>query len=109
MPAGLRQWVIRSQAPATKMGGMYVLTAELTRAGKTLASGGSGLRLYKAKLAGRPVESQPVLGSLTFPTCWQAWRIVLEPSATPQTVELTVSGGLSTDVECAFEGHFVPH
>jgi hypothetical protein len=109
MPMGLRRWDIQCQAPVTKLGGLLLVTAELTKAGKSLASGGSGLRISEVKLARRPVECQPVLGSLTFPTCWQAWRIALEPSAAPQPVELTVIGWLSADVECAFQGHFVPH
>jgi len=50
-----------------------------------------------------------VLGKGTYPSCWQAWRIALAPSTTSQPINLSVSVSAPANVECLFQGHFIPN
>ncbi|MFZ1937090.1 MAG: hypothetical protein WCB27_21720 [Thermoguttaceae bacterium] len=101
---------IEAQTPASAHGGTFVVAAELKKGADLAFFGDIGTHFSgEAKLARRPLPCQPVLGKGTYPSCWQAWRIVLPPSGNPQSVELSVSVSLPARVTCRFHGHFIPN
>jgi hypothetical protein len=106
---GPRRYVVQAQLPATSKGGIFVVTAKLTRGAEPAWFGDIGTNFSsKAKLGEHPIQCQPVLGKATYASSWEAWRIQVEPSPTAQTVELSVSTTLPGNVECNFAGHFLP-
>jgi hypothetical protein len=105
-----QRFVIEAQTPASKRGGVFVVAADLKKGNESASFGDIGTHFSgEAKLADQSVPCQPVLGVGTYPSSWQAWRIVLPPSAEPRTVELAVSAALPADVKCVFQGHFIPN
>jgi hypothetical protein len=106
---GPRRLSVRAQSPASARGGTLVVAAELKRGAELLWLGDIGTHFSaEARLGDRPVACQPVLGTATYPSSWQAWRISLGPSAAPQAVELRITTSLPTGVQPAFRGHFIP-
>jgi hypothetical protein len=104
------RFAIQSQVPATERGGIFVVAAELKKGAEAVSFGNIGTYFTgEAKLAGQPVACQPVIGKYTYPSSWQAWRIVLEPAKTPRTVELSVTAAVPGGVKCVFQGHFIPN
>ena len=96
--------------PPSNRGGTFVVAAELKKGPESVSFGNIGTCFSaEAKLAGQPVACQPVFGKGTYPSCWQAWRIVLPASSKPQSVELSVSAALPAGVKCFLQGHFIPN
>ena len=62
----------------------------------------------RGTLAGRAVPWQPVLGTATYPSCWQAWRLTVEPSSQPQVFELAITAKFGPGVRLAPKAHFIP-
>ena len=62
----------------------------------------------QATLAGQAAACKPVLGTATYPSCWQAWRIAVRPSSQPQPLELAITANLGRDVSLTAQGHFLP-
>ena len=86
-----------------------VVAAELRKGEELMHLGNIGDRFTAAgKLAGQDAPWRPVLGHETYPSSWQAWRIGLKASSTPQPFELRLAPKTSRDVELTFTGHFVP-
>jgi hypothetical protein len=105
-----QRFTIQAEAPASDRGGILVIAAELKKGDELVSFRDIGTYFSgEAKLAGQPVLCQPVMGKGTYPSSWQAWRIVLAPSAKPQPVELSVSAALPVGIKCVFQGHFVPN
>ncbi len=105
-----QRFAIIAEMPATDHGGTFVVAAELKKGNEPAYFGDIGTHFSgEAKLAGRPVPCQPVLGKGTYPSCWQAWRIAVPRFANPRPVELSVSASLPAGVTCRFQGHFVPN
>jgi hypothetical protein len=104
-----QRFAIQAQSPATAQGGTLVITAELKKGTEAVSLGNIGTCFSaEAKLAGQPIVCQPVLGKATYPSCWQAWRISIAPSAVPQPVEASVSVSAPVGTTCQLLGHFVP-
>ena len=107
--AHARLLALRAQAPVTERGGTLVVTAELKRGAEAIPFPDIGsLFVADAKLGGRSLECRPVLGTATYPSSWQAWRIAVGPSTAPQEVELSVGASVRSNVEILFTGHFCP-
>ena len=88
------------------VGGVAV---EMSRGAQPMRLGGPGKFLSaQGTLAGQTTACQPALGTATYPSCWQAWRIAVTPSAQPQPFELTITATLGPDVQLASQAHFVP-
>jgi hypothetical protein len=108
-PSGPRSLVVQGDVPPCAGGGMLVVTVEMSRSGQPIRLGGPGKFLSaQGTLAGQTAACQPVLGTATYPSCWQAWRIAVTPSAQPQPFELTITATLGSDVQLATQAHFVP-
>jgi hypothetical protein len=60
-------------------------------------------------LAGQTIVWQPVLGTATYPSCWQAWRTTVEPSTKPCSWGLKITNKFFNDVELKWKGHFLPN
>jgi hypothetical protein len=107
---GTQRSVIAAQTPVSDRGGVFVVTAELKRDGRPAWFGDIGNYFSaEAKQGGQGVACRPVLGKATYPSCWQAWRMAMAPSAAPGQVELAVNAALPAGVQCSFRGHFVPN
>ncbi len=104
------RFTIEAQVPASQRGGIFVVAAKLKRESEAVSLGNIGTYFTAdAKLAGRPIPCRPVIGKLTYPSCWQAWRIVVASSPQPRTVELSIAASVPGGVNCVFQGHFVPN
>jgi len=105
---GPRQLIAGGKVPASKDGGILVLTMEMKAGSRPLWLRNVGTHFSsEGKLAGEAVPFQPVLGKATYPAPWQAWRIAVEPSATPQAFELTVGANVSPNAQLQCKGHFI--
>jgi hypothetical protein len=106
---GPRPYTIQAQLPAAAHGGTFVVAADLKNGSQAVWLGDMGTYFSsEAKLVGKTVACQPVLGTATYGSPWQAWRIAVEPSAEPRTVELSITTSLPRNVQCVFQGHFIP-
>jgi hypothetical protein len=106
---GLRSLAVTGQVPASSTGGMLVISVQMTRGTQPMRVGGPGKYLTaQGTLGGETVVCKPVLGTATYPSCWQAWRIAVEPSARPQPFELMITAAFGPDIQFASKGHFLP-
>jgi hypothetical protein len=104
-----RSLVVKGLVPASSAGGMLVISVELKRGGQPMRDGSVGKRLTaQGTLAGQAAIWKPVLGTATYPSCWQAWRTAAAPSAQAQAFELMIANAFGPDVQLAFKGHFLP-
>ena len=105
-PASLR---IRGEVPASQHGGLLVICTQMTK-GSTPVSVPSPGQFLSAKgtVAGQTIACRPVLGTVTYPASWQAWRITLEPSSKTRSVELEITSSLPNDAKLKCSGHFLP-
>ena len=101
--------VVRGEVPASKSGGTLVVSVEMKRRSEPVWLRNVGSHFSgEGELAGLSAPFEPVLGKATYPAPWQAWRLAVAPSASPQAFELTISAMVSPDVELSCEAHFVP-
>jgi hypothetical protein len=107
---GEQRFLVRTSSPSSSRGGIFVISAELKKGSEPAYFGDIGTHFSAtAKRAGQSLVCQPVLGKSTYPSCWQAWRIALEPAAVSQAIDLLVSVSLPANVMCSFQGHFIPN
>ncbi len=110
-PAGQaksREFTIQGNAPATTKGGLMTLSAELREGGRQYWIRDQRRSFsVQGKLSGREVSFEPVLIE-GYPAPWQAWRIPVESSASPQPFEFRVTTSLPPEVRLVFETHFIP-
>ena len=107
--SGQRSLVVQGQVPASSTGGMLVISVQMKRGTQPMRVDGPGKYLTaQATLAGETVVCQPVLGTATYPSCWQAWRIAVESSARARPFELMITAAFGPDVQFAAQGHFLP-
>jgi hypothetical protein len=108
-PSGLRSLVVRGQIPASDSGGLLVISIEMTRDSQPMHVRGPGKYFtVDGKLAGRTVAWKSVVGTDTYPCCWQAWRLPVAASTQAQPFELTIKADFAPDVGLCPKGHFVP-
>jgi hypothetical protein len=108
-PSGPRSLVVKGQVPASTAGGTLVVAAEMKRGSQPMRLAGPGKFLTaQGTVAGQTASCKPVLGTATYPACWQAWRIAVGPSSRPQPFELTIAANLGPDVGLAVRSHFIP-
>jgi len=102
--------VVRGRLPAASQGGLVVVTVEMSRNGEPTELRNAG-QLFSAKgsLDSRPATWQPVLGKATYPSCWQAWRLQIEPSTQSREMALTLVPRVSRDVDLRCKGRLVAH
>jgi hypothetical protein len=104
------RFTIKAQVPASRRGGVIVIAAALKKGSEAVAFRDIGTYFAaEAKLTGQPSPCEPVIGKLTYPSSWQAWRIAVGPSARAEDVELAVSASAPGGVTYAFQGHFIPN
>jgi len=109
-PSGPRSLVVKGQVPASANGGLLAVTIEMTRGSQPMRVGGPGKHLTaQGTLAGQPAVCKPVLGTATYPSCWQAWRMAVAPSAQLQPFEFTITATFGPYVQLTSQVHFVPH
>jgi hypothetical protein len=108
-PAEPRSLVIQGQVPSSHDGGLLVVSVEMKQGPAPMPMGGPG-KSFSAhgKLAGKTIQCQPVLGTATYPSSWQAWRIAVQPSAGPQAFELSITTTLPPTIRGTCQGHFLP-
>jgi hypothetical protein len=108
-PSRPRELLVKGQVPATSSGGLLMISVEMVRGSQPMRLGGPGKYLTaQGALAGRATACKPVLGTATYPSCWQAWRVTVAPSAQPQAFELAITANLSSDVSLSCKAYFVP-
>ena len=106
---GPERLLVRGEAPASPAGGLLVVTVSMSRDGKVWEQRNIGERVSAdGALDGKPANWQPVLGRKTYPSCWQAWRLQLEPAPEPRPFTLTVTPPAADGAALAVEAHFVP-
>jgi hypothetical protein len=104
-----QRFAIEADVPASVRGGTFVVTAEIEKEGKAVSFRNVGEYFSgEAKLAGRTVPCQPVIAKHSYPSMWQAWRIAVAAAAKPRTVELSITTSVPNNVQCIFQGHFIP-
>jgi hypothetical protein len=105
---GPRSLVVKGLVPASNSGGMLVISVQMAHDSQPIRTGGPGKYLTaQGTLAGQRVSWKPALGTATYPSCWQSWRIAVSPSAQPQPFEVTIHATFGPDVQSTFQGHFV--
>ncbi|OHB85934.1 MAG: hypothetical protein A2V98_03705 [Planctomycetes bacterium RBG_16_64_12] len=105
---GPRQLVVSGEAPASTGGGILVVTVEMKAGSGPVWLGNVGTHFSsEGKLAGEVAPFQPVLGGATYPSPWQAWRIAVEPAATPQPFELSIGANVGPNLQLQCQGHFI--
>ena len=106
---GSRAWQVTGQAHSTRQGGLFVVSAELTRDGKPFEARDLGTHLtLKGTLAGEPAAFRPALGQQTYPSSWQSWRLDIAPSQAAQPFALTVQAGGLPVADLRWSAHFIP-
>lgn len=104
-----RWTAIKGLVPASSIGGMLVISVAMKAGGQPMRDGSLGKHLTaEGTLAGQTVLWEPVLGTATYPSCWQAWRTAVAPSAQARPFELTIANTFGPDVQLAPKGHFLP-
>ena len=105
-PAEPRSLVIRGQVPSSRDGGLLVVSIEMEQGHAPMYVGGPGKSFTaRGKLAGKAIACQPVLGTATYPSSWQAWRIAVQPSSGPQAFELSITTTLPPSIQVKYQGH----
>jgi hypothetical protein len=112
-PTNLMSLAMHGQIPATGSGGALVVSVQIRDGSGRFEVRGPGQYLScRPKLAGQDAACQPVLGKDTYPSCWQAWRIAVEPSAAPRPLEMEMIGSFQafpTPVELKnCRAYFIP-
>lgn len=108
-PSSPRSLVVRGQVPVSAGGGLLVISLPMTRGSQPMRVGGPGKYLTaQGTLAGQAVACKPVVGTATYPSCWQAWRLDIAPSAQRQPFELAITANFAPDVQLSPTGYFVP-
>ena len=107
--AATRPDLLKGRVPASRSGGTLVVSVELKQNSAAMYISGPGKSLSaKAKLAGRDIACRPVFGTHTYPSCWQSWRIAVEPSTEPRFFEMSIDSSLPADAKLKISGHFLP-
>ncbi len=107
-PVAPRSLVIRGQVPPSRGGGLLVVSVEMRQGPEPVRLDGPGKSFSaEGKFAGEPIECQPVMGTATYPSCWQAWRIAVKPAPEPRSFELAVRCRLSPKVQLTWKAHFI--
>ncbi len=101
--------VVHGELPATRAGGMLVLTVEMKDAATPLPMKDVG-KLFsgEGKLADESVPFQPVLGTATYPSSWQAWRTIATPSVAPRAFELTIGASAPANTQFVYRAYLIP-
>jgi hypothetical protein len=108
-PSGPRSLVVKGRVPASANGGLLVISVQMTRGSQPMRTGGPGKYLTaEGTLAGQAAVWKPVVGTATYPSCWQAWRLPVAPSAQSLPFELTIKANFAPDVQLSPSGYFVP-
>ncbi len=108
--AGPRSLMVKGLVPASRGGGTLVVCAQMTKGSNPVSFRGPGKFISsKGKLAGQAVVCQPVMGTKTYPSSWQAWRIAVEPSAEPRLLEVEINTSLPQEVNLECSGYFLPN
>jgi len=109
-PIGPRRLIIKGRVPASAAGGVLVISTEIERGGQPIrVQGPANFLTAEARLGGKTAICQPVMGTATYPSCWQAWRIGIEPSAQPQPLGLTITASFGPEFRLNTKGHFLPN
>jgi len=61
-----------------------------------------------ASIDGGDVDCCPVVHEMSYPSCWQAWRLKIVPSSEERQLEMLVVALLPEGVEMNWEGHIIP-
>ena len=101
--------IVKLTVPPSKNSGTIVVSAEIKREGKAISLGDIGTFLSaEAAISGLKAACEPVLGMVTYPSSWQAWRVPLEAAAESRPFELSVRTTLGPEIALSFRGHFLP-
>jgi hypothetical protein len=104
-----RTVLVRGCAPASRQGGILVVTAKLHKGNASFSVNNLGKYFAgKATLAGRAIPCQPVVHRKTYPASWQAWRIAVPASDRDRDWTLVVTAMLPRDVKMNWNCYFIP-
>ncbi|OHB76932.1 MAG: hypothetical protein A2W31_10385 [Planctomycetes bacterium RBG_16_64_10] len=107
-PASARL-VVCGRVPAAPQGGLVVVTVEMmSRSGTPTELRNVGEHFSaNGRLDGQPAAWQPVLGTATYPSCWQAWRLALGPATQAREIALHITADIAPDVDLRCRGYFI--
>jgi hypothetical protein len=101
--------LVRGEVPTFPGSGLLVVTVTMRQHGAAWERRNIGTILTaEGALDGQSAPWQPVLGQKTYPSCWQAWRLRLEPTTASRPFALTVHAPAVADVDVAVQAHLVP-
>lgn len=99
----------RGRAPASKQGGLLVITAKLHKGTMSFPINRfGGYTAANAKLNGRAIPCVAVGNRKTYPVSWQAWRIQVPPSSQARDWTLLATVMLPKEVQISWNSHFIP-
>ncbi len=109
-PSGPRRLTVNGEVPASAKAGMLVVSVKMTKDSRAAMTRNiwSWIEATRGEVATKVVRLQPVVGKKTHGVCWQAWRIHVEPSATPQDFRLSLASTMADNIEREFDAHFIP-
>ncbi len=100
---------LRCEVPTCRKGGLLAISAQVKKNRVSVMIGDLGKHFAaRASVDGKDSACWPVVREESYPACWQAWRIAVEPSRVRRTVEMLVVVMMPQGVEMVWEGHFIP-
>ncbi len=101
--------VIEGEVPASASAGLLVVTACLGAGPHPPEHPNIGTFFsHQGVLDSQPAAWQAVMGTATYPSSWQAWRLEVTPAAAPRPFRLVVESRLPLALPGALAGYFLP-
>ena len=75
--------VVNGEVPASAEGGLLVVSVRLNRGSQPAGLRGPGSAVTAAERSPGSPEFTPVVGTDTYPCCWQSWRLPVTASVVP--------------------------
>jgi hypothetical protein len=109
VPSGADKAIIEGQVPASTSGGLLVVSARLGDGPHPPEPSNIGTYFtHQGFVDEQPATWTAVLGTATYPSSWQAWRLEVAPSATPRRFRLVVESSLKLAVPEALAAYYLP-
>jgi len=102
-----RTLALKCSVPASDAGGTVIVAAELRQDGAPVLQSDIGTHFGAvARVAGQQVQCCAVLGQVTYPSSWQAWRTPIAPASAAQQLEMSITAEVWSGLD--FRAYFLP-
>jgi hypothetical protein len=104
-------WRVTGQVPARLNGGTLVVSVQMSRDGRPyMMDDARSLFSCHGTVGGREAACVAIAPGPASPAVWswEAWRILLPPTANPESIQFGITAGTPADVKLNFSGHFIP-